>query len=424
MVVGVVEAVMFLGRQVARADTGVRRLVGVGGDVAGGAGGDRPGHGLGRLLPRRPAAVASLAPGRRRRGRARGVRRRCCSAGWPAGYETSGVESAHPFHSTTGGRSRLWDWVAYPSFVGLPAAVGRGARRPLADRRPARQLGLAAGRRLGLGHRPGGGAGRRGLARGRGCSPPARSRSPPGWRSCTASTRGVLRADLALRSGGDPRELPAGLARAAAEALHATESVGLARRPRSGLHAVGLWPRPARTRQPAAWRALAGTMVRHVPPRRGAVVGALARRRADPLSRAEERLLDDLARQAALVLDHLTSTETIARERRAGHLDGLTPREQEVLGADLPRPLERRHLRGAAPQRQDRRAGRRQHLHQARAARRLRQQPAGAGGPGVRAGRADLDASAATWPGSTTRRRRRIGSGVVRRRSRLSSPRA
>ena len=49
------------------------------------------------------------------------------------------------------------------------------------------------------------------------------------------------------------------------------------------------------------------------------------------LTPAEGRILDDLAAQAALVLQHLTLGELVERERRAGHLDVLTPREREVL---------------------------------------------------------------------------------------------
>ncbi len=66
---------------------------------------------------------------------------------------------------------------------------------------------------------------------------------------------------------------------------------------------------------------------------RGAVVGALSidRPRADGLSLAESRLFDDLAAQAGLVIDHLSLSDVIARERRAGHLEGLSPREREVL---------------------------------------------------------------------------------------------
>ena len=134
------------------------------------------------------------------------------------------------------------------------------------------------------------------------------------------------------RSGGDAQHLPAGLARGAAEALHATSaSVWLGGVGR--MHAVGLWPETDEEPEPgslAGLTARSGVVVR--PVRRGDdVVGALAVVRPDSLSRAEDRLLDDLARQAGLVLDHLTLTETIARERRAGHLDGLTGRERDVL---------------------------------------------------------------------------------------------
>ena len=134
------------------------------------------------------------------------------------------------------------------------------------------------------------------------------------------------------RSEGDARELPAGLARATAEALRATTaSVWLGSE--DGMHAVGLWPETAPEPSPGSLSSLAASpweALRVV--RRGdEVAGALVVARADPLSRAEERLLDDLARQAGLVLDHLSLTEAIAGERRAGHLDGLTDREHDVL---------------------------------------------------------------------------------------------
>jgi DNA-binding CsgD family transcriptional regulator len=137
------------------------------------------------------------------------------------------------------------------------------------------------------------------------------------------------------RSDADPVELPAGLARATAESLHAT-SVSVWLGPAEGLHPVGLWPDvDAETDAEPPPTSLAGLTspggaVRAV--RRGSeVTGALVVRRPDPLSRPEERLLDDLARQAALVLDHLSLTRAIADERRAGHLDGLTEREHDVL---------------------------------------------------------------------------------------------
>jgi len=62
-------------------------------------------------------------------------------------------------------------------------------------------------------------------------------------------------------------------------------------------------------------------------------VGAISVDRAerDPLSRAEKRLLDDLSAQAGLVIEHQGLADVIARQRRAGLLEGLSPREQEVL---------------------------------------------------------------------------------------------
>ena len=99
------------------------------------------------------------------------------------------------------------------------------------------------------------------------------------------------------------------------------------------MHAVGLWPETGADPEPGSLAAAGGRA-------RGRGASRTPRRRrgrrtrvvrADPLSRAEDRLLDDLTRQAGLVLDHLTLTETIARERRAGHLDGLTERERDVL---------------------------------------------------------------------------------------------
>ena len=41
--------------------------------------------------------------------------------------------------------------------------------------------------------------------------------------------------------------------------------------------------------------------------------------------------MQDLAAQAALVLDRLTLAELVQRHSRAGHLEHLTPRERDVL---------------------------------------------------------------------------------------------
>jgi DNA-binding NarL/FixJ family response regulator len=104
--------------------------------------------------------------------------------------------------------------------------------------------------------------------------------------------------------------------------------------PAEDLHAVGSWPDAA---EPIERRALSGPdpldgHVRAVS-RGGRVIGALSvrRARADLLSRPEQRLLDDLAVQAALVIEHQSLADVIARQRRAGHLEGLSAREQQVL---------------------------------------------------------------------------------------------
>jgi DNA-binding CsgD family transcriptional regulator len=133
------------------------------------------------------------------------------------------------------------------------------------------------------------------------------------------------------RSDTDVHGLPVGLARATAEALRAARAV-VWLGPADRLHPVGVWPETAADPQPASLSELSspGLAVRAVV-RGDEVTGAVSVSRAEPLSRAEERLLDDLARQAALVLDHLSLTRAIAEERRAGHLDVLTEREHHVL---------------------------------------------------------------------------------------------
>ncbi len=136
------------------------------------------------------------------------------------------------------------------------------------------------------------------------------------------------------RSDADAQNLPHGLARAAAQALRADRGV-LWMGDRSELHALGVWPE---TPEPIAsvaldeLRASPDLQAREVV-RAGAVVGALTVHRAssDRLTVGESRLMDDLAAQAGLVLDHQNLAEVIASESRAGHLEGLSPREQQVL---------------------------------------------------------------------------------------------
>jgi DNA-binding CsgD family transcriptional regulator len=332
MVVGLVEAVMFLGRQVAHADTGSyvdwwawagTWLVPV-------------------VISVTTIWVICFPDGRLPSTRWRPVVgavvlvslfSALLSAGWPVGYELSGVGSTHPIHTGSPAIVQtLWDVIAIPSFIALQLLWVVVLVVRWRDRRSARQLVWllaavavsAAALLVGLAVA---GSPRAGLLTAPLIPIAAGLAVVHGQHAAAYSALTWL-----SRSGGDARELPNGLARATAEALHATHAqVWLGGE--QGMHAVGLWPETGPEPPPASlsvlsagpWVAL--RQVRHADD----VVGALAVARADPLSRAEDQLLDDLARQAALVLDHLTLTETIGRERRAGHLDGLTDREHEVL---------------------------------------------------------------------------------------------
>ena len=136
------------------------------------------------------------------------------------------------------------------------------------------------------------------------------------------------------RTGPESGDRPTDLARAVAEAL-AAPGATLWMGPPDDLHAVGVWPETDEDIPSRDLDLLVGWpdhQVRAVTSR-GAVVGALTvrRTRSDRLSLAENRLFDDLAAQAALVIDHLDLGEIILRQRQAGHLEGLSPREREVL---------------------------------------------------------------------------------------------
>ena len=132
------------------------------------------------------------------------------------------------------------------------------------------------------------------------------------------------------RGGQESADLPA----AVAEALTATGAV-LWMGPVNQLHAVGVWPEtgdviPATDLE--SLQSTPGCQVRAVMSN-GTVVGALSIGRpvTNPLSLAEQRLFNDLAAQATLVTKHLTLAEVITGQQQAGHLDGLTPRERDVL---------------------------------------------------------------------------------------------
>ncbi|MBO9533423.1 MAG: hypothetical protein J7513_10660 [Solirubrobacteraceae bacterium] len=106
------------------------------------------------------------------------------------------------------------------------------------------------------------------------------------------------------------------------------------------LHPIGSWPAGDGSAAPAALAELAlmpGMSARPIAGssglQAGRTLGALTvtHRAGAGLSRTEERLLDDLAAQASLVLAHLDLAGVIERERAAGHLEDLTARERDVL---------------------------------------------------------------------------------------------
>jgi DNA-binding CsgD family transcriptional regulator len=122
--------------------------------------------------------------------------------------------------------------------------------------------------------------------------------------------------------------LPTALARTAAEALDAPgATVWMGNE--AALHAVGAWPdthvdpspRPLDHLPHRAWPVRSG----------GEIVGALVIPGLTVLTRSEERMMHDLVAQAALLLDRLTLAEVVRRETTAGHLEHLTRREREVL---------------------------------------------------------------------------------------------
>ena len=258
------------------------------------------------------------------------------SALWPVEYASTGLTTMHPLHaSAPAGVASAWSAIAHPSYLGFQAlwlvavalrwrSAGVNMRRQLA------WMALAAA-----------------------CSVGALLVGLAVWGSPRA---GILSATLIPLAAGwaivhsqhlasyaalswvsrnqDDTDLPQELAQAVAEALSAPGAT-LWMVAGDHLHAVGVWPDTEAETPPTRLPVLqsdSGIQVRAVT-RGSTVVGALAvgRVEADPLSVHESRLFADLAAQAALVLAHQSLADVLSREQRAGHLDGFSPREQEVL---------------------------------------------------------------------------------------------
>jgi DNA-binding CsgD family transcriptional regulator len=134
------------------------------------------------------------------------------------------------------------------------------------------------------------------------------------------------------RAGAAAGDLPTAVATTTAEALSAPATPWLWSS--DALHAIGVGPPTDAEVAPATPADLEarGGEVQTIE-RDGELVGALGvgPRPAGALTLAERRLLEDLAAQAAWVIEHVGLARIVTRERAAGHLVDLTPREHDVL---------------------------------------------------------------------------------------------
>lgn len=253
------------------------------------------------------------------------------SAIWPVEYAAAGVVTAHPFHATApSAASTVWSALAHPVYVGLQLlwVVAVVVRWRVSRSHVREQLtwlvAAAAGSVLAL---VGGlaivGSPTPGLL--------VTSLVPvaAGW-AILHGQHVVAYSTLSWlsRTGFPANDMPIGLARAAAEGLGASGAtvwIGT-----KNLRAVGVWPQPGVVSETTlASLADAPDHQVRVVTSRGSVVGAVSINRTEQLSLAEQRLFDDLAAQASLVLEYVAATAE--RQPVAPNLDGLTAREEDVL---------------------------------------------------------------------------------------------
>ncbi len=261
------------------------------------------------------------------------------SALWAAGAASAGVVTPHPFTvAGTAAAEDLWNIAARPIYVvfqvvWLVAVISRWrgsgpvARRQLTVVSAAAAISLVA---LAAGLLVWGTPTAGVLAV---CLVPVAA----GW----AIVHGQYLAThsaltwLARRSD-DAAALPAELAEAIADALGAREVIVWARRT-NRYHAVGMWPEPAEEivpvndLDPADLTANHPTRTVHLIARGETELGAVVVDRRHPLSRHDDRLLDGFCGQATLVLEHLAASSAATGSPTGRRFDHLTPREIEVL---------------------------------------------------------------------------------------------
>jgi DNA-binding CsgD family transcriptional regulator/branched-subunit amino acid transport protein len=259
------------------------------------------------------------------------------SALWPVEYDAAGLTARHPVNADAPTAvSHLWSAIAHPVYavfqvLWLVAVLARWRSSDGYVRRQVAWLVLAAGCSaiaLGVGL-AGWGTPRPGIL--------SATLIPlaAGWAIVHGQHVAAYSA-LTWLSRSEPLsgDLPRAFAQAVAQALSAPGAI-LWMGPPDDLHAVGVWPESAESigpERPLALVPAPDRLLRTVW-RGDEPVGAISvdRSRTDSLSLAEKRMLDDLGAQAAFVIEHQSLADVIARQQRAGYLDGLSPREQEVL---------------------------------------------------------------------------------------------
>lgn len=263
------------------------------------------------------------------------------SALWPVEYAATGVTTSHPWQATAPGLvSGLWAGVAHPAYAAFQllwvwAVVARWRRATGHVRRQLAALAAAAAGSVvallvGL---VVSGSPRAGLLSA------ALVPVVAGW-AIVHGQQAAARTALTWlsRSGDLVDDVPGDFARAVATALEVRRATLWLGEPHR-LRAVGVWPddphpggRRDRPTSLAGLEAAPHHVVRPVVTG-GERTGALSVEliEGEPLSRSKSRLLDELAAQAGLVVGHLSLAEIVGRQRRAGQLDTLTPREREVL---------------------------------------------------------------------------------------------
>ncbi|MDQ2709495.1 MAG: LuxR C-terminal-related transcriptional regulator [Actinomycetota bacterium] len=259
------------------------------------------------------------------------------SALWPVEYSSAGVTSRHPLNPLAPAMAtHAWSVLAHPAYVTFQVlwVVAVVARWRAAEGHVRRQLtwlvtaaGISAITLVG------------GLAFGGTARPGILAATiiplAAGWAIVHGQHTAAYSA-LTWLSRSDPHsaDLPGDFAKAVAQALNARSAI-LWMGPPDDLQAIGVWPETDGSLAPGRPRRRGELVGRHVRTvsQGDHPAGAISIDRAerDPLSLAEIRLLDDLSAQAGLVIEHQGLADVIARQRRAGLLEDLSPREQEVL---------------------------------------------------------------------------------------------